>query len=97
MPIIELGNDVSHGMHEVHTEVANGRTGLWLGNGPAGFALLVGAGKVQPLGAGAMIGVSLTAASLVALRARIDSLLDPLAPKRVDVDGIALGEKPKGG
>lgn len=96
MPIIELGNDVSHGIHDVHTEVANGRTGLWIGNGPAGFALLVGACKVQPLGAGAMIGVSLTAASLIALRARIDSLLEPTRPKRVELDGIAIGERPEG-
>ena len=94
--IIELGNDVSHGIEAVHADLSHGRTGLWLGNGPAGFALLVGAHKVQPLGSGAMIGVSLTAASLVALRARIDSLLDPLAPKRVELDGLKIGDKPKG-
>lgn len=96
MPLIDLGDDVSHGIAAVQTDVANGRTGLWLGKGPAGFVLLAGSRKVQELAGGVLIGVSLTPASLYAMRARIDELLEPHKPKRVEVDGIQIGETPKG-
>lgn len=96
MKIIGLGDDVSAGMDYIGGELASGRTGVWVGRGPAGFALLVGSQQTRDVGLGKVIGVSWTPAQLRQLQARIGELLKGTEPQRIEIDGLNLGGTPKG-
>jgi len=66
--------------HRVITkEIDAKRTGVWLGEGPAGFALLAGAPaeKIQTVPGGVMIAFSFTPMQLRYLRGVINGLLEP--------------------
>lgn len=69
------GDEVDQGMRYISEEIAAGRSGIFLGRGPAGFALIVGSPRAVQLGAGIGIGCSLTPAGLSLLHDRILGLL----------------------
>lgn len=95
MPIIRLGDEIPAGIDYVASELRAGRTALWVGNGPAGFALLAGAERPREVPGGRVIAVSLSPALLRKLHARIGELLDGHKPP--PIDGIKLGEPIGGG
>jgi hypothetical protein len=68
-------DDIDRGLVSLREQVALGITTFYLARGVDGFALLVGSPKRFPLGAGVVIGVSLTAINLAAMRNRIFELL----------------------
>lgn len=80
------GQTLEDGTRTIAGEVSARRTGVWIGEGPAGFALLCGApaDKLQAIDGGVMIAFSFTPMQLRYLRGVINGLLAPLdaaAPK----------------
>jgi hypothetical protein len=69
------GDDVQQGVNYVTAEIAAGRTGIYVGKGPAGFAIIVGSAKRFELGAGVGIGVSMNRDQFRAFSARVLELL----------------------
>lgn len=92
MPLYIVGqsDDIPAGMDYVASELRAGRTALWVGKGPAGFALLAGADRPRELGRGRLIAVSLSPALLRQLHERIGQLLE--GHRAPPIDGIKLGE-----
>jgi hypothetical protein len=82
-------------MHYLSEELAKGRSGCWVGRGPAGFCLLTAAQRPRELAAGSVIAISLTPALLRKMQARIAELLEGEKPP--PIDGIKLGEPLGGG
>ena len=93
--IIELGDDVPAGLEYLGAELARGRSGVWCGRGPAGFALLSAALRPREMGRGSVIGISMTPEQLRRLHDRIGALLG-VAPAAAAIDGIRLGDTPTG-
>lgn len=93
--LINLGDDVPAGMNYLGAELAGGRSGVWCGRGPAGFALISAALRARPMGAGSVIALSLTPEQLKRLHARIGELLG-VAAAPAAIDGIRIGDTPKG-
>jgi len=80
-------DDVQRGLREVGAAVALGQSGLFVGRGPTGFALVVGASDraAVELGHGHMLVVGMTPVGLRALRDRCTSLLG-------DIEKVELPE-----
>jgi hypothetical protein len=89
---IVIDFDVEQGLREVSESLHRGVAGLFVGRGPAGFAVIAGAiGKgVVGAGHGHMVAVSMTEAGLRALRDRCNSLLGEPAQKPPLPDGLVL-------
>jgi hypothetical protein len=68
-------DDIDQGLKYVGAEVAAGRTGLYVGKGPAGFALLVASPTRFEIGSGVGIGVSMNRDQFRAFSARVLELL----------------------
>jgi hypothetical protein len=70
-------SDVDQGLRSVGAELAQGRPGFFIGRGPGGFSIVVGAtgSASAEVGSGHMVAIALNEAGLRALRDRIDSLL----------------------
>ncbi len=99
MPIIKLGDEIPAGMAYVGEELASGRTGVWIGRGPAGFALILGGHRAVDLGGGKVLAASLTPSGLRKIQARIAELLDEQGHGAVNVglpEGLSIGDKPTG-
>lgn len=75
MPIILGKDDVDEGLKAVGAEMAAGRTGFWVGRGPAGFAFIVGSRERHEIAGGLAIGVSMTREQFKAFVGRALELL----------------------
>lgn len=97
MPIIQLGDEIPTGVDYLAGELAGGRSGLWCGRGPAGFSLMTACLRARDVAGGKLIGLSFTPAQLRQLYVRIGELLgERVAPNQAPIDGIRLGDTPKG-
>ena len=90
MPIIHLGDQIPAGMQYVSEELRAGRSACWVGNGPAGFALLTNAQRPSVTRDGSIVAISMTPALLRKLHARIGELLGEHKPP--PIDGITIGK-----
>lgn len=80
MPFLHLldepSDDVDAGCRYVSEQLARGKvSACFLGRVGDGFGLIVGATKISAASKGALVGVELDHAALLALRARINELL----------------------
>lgn len=97
MSIIKLGDEIPAGMAYVGEELAQGRTGLWVGHGPAGFALIIGGRHAVDLGGGKVLAASLTPSGLRKIYDRIGELLGESVKHQTTLpEGLSIGDKPQG-
>jgi hypothetical protein len=75
---------LQEGTKVIAGEINARRTGVWFGEGPAGFAMLAGApdDKLQAIEGGVLIAFSFTPMQLRYLRSVINGLLAPLDEAR---------------